>query len=85
MQNSQTNEDFVQRINGHLKSVKAIDFQYFNDIQELLKTSSVIKSIENQTVYLANGIEINLQNLVSINQHYAPQYADYQNVISCRC
>jgi phage-related protein len=85
MQQLQTFDGFVRLVNEHLHSTKSIDFQYFNDIHELIKTSSIIKSIANQQIALANGLEIPLQQIVSINQHYSPKYADYENVISCRC
>jgi uncharacterized protein (UPF0248 family) len=88
MQNSESNpSDFKQIAEAYIQ--KSAEIQYFSPLRELLKTSSPIKIIKqiNQEIIieLVNGQEIPLHNIININEHFAPQFKDYQSIIACRC
>ena len=78
---------FYQLIENQID--KPSNVQYFSDLRELISVNSPIKTIkqidQHQIVELVNGLEIPLQNIISLNNQFATQYQDYQAIIACRC
>lgn len=76
----------------HLEATAAqksfVRVHYYSNLQELLKTTQVVKSIADRNgeehLLLANGVEVPLNKLVRVGSMLAPGH-DTDDAYSCDC
>ena len=81
--------DFYNEIEKVINQRTYTKIRYFSEIREYLSVTSLIKEIilkeEEGFALLANGTEIRLDRIISIDQVVSPDYPDYALDFSCDC
>ncbi|AHM60314.1 hypothetical protein D770_10285 [Flammeovirgaceae bacterium 311] len=87
-QDTMINSNFYKHLEETAAQKSFVRVHYYSDLQELLKTTQVVKSIADRNgeehLVLANGVEVPLNKLVRVGNMVAPGH-DTDDAYSCDC
>jgi len=74
--------DKLNLINELIDQRRYIKVQFFNELHEFHTVSSLIKTLHGRTIELVSGQFVNLDLIVSLNDHVM---SDYSHIVDFTC